>query len=60
MIRWLKFESTWLFGYVTIMTVQVALKRVASLGVWLLPVLLLMVFGTLIISIVRMVRAGQA
>ncbi|NPV92376.1 MAG: DUF1648 domain-containing protein [Firmicutes bacterium] len=47
LILWLKFELAWLFGYIQWFTIQVAMGNASGLGIWLTPVVLATVFGTL-------------
>jgi len=47
MIGWVKVEATWIFAWISWMTVSVALGRSTGLGVWFLPVTTVAIFGTL-------------
>ncbi|BBI31043.1 DUF1648 domain-containing protein [Cohnella abietis] len=47
MIVWLKLELIIIFGYIEWATVQSAYNHENGLGIWMLPVVLVVVFGTL-------------
>ncbi|CAH1199014.1 hypothetical protein PAECIP111893_01208 [Paenibacillus plantiphilus] len=54
LLSWIKVELVILFGYLQWSTIQNAAGHSSGLGIWLLPVTLIVIFGTVIIHIVRM------
>lgn len=54
LLSWIKVELILLFGYLQWSIIQNAIGHSAGVGIWLLPVTLIVVFGTVIIHIVRM------
>lgn len=54
LLSWIKVELVILFGYLQWSIIQNAGGHSSGLGIWLLPVTLVVVFGTVIIHIVRM------
>ncbi|MBP1991454.1 DUF1648 domain-containing protein [Paenibacillus eucommiae] len=56
MISWLKLQLVVLFSYIEWDMIQSALGKSGGLGLWFLPVTLVVVFGTIIFYAVRSVR----
>ncbi|MBW7475453.1 DUF1648 domain-containing protein [Paenibacillus oenotherae] len=56
LLSWMKVELVLLFGYLQWSIIQNALGHSAGIGVWLLPAVLVIIFGTIIIHLIRMKR----
>lgn len=47
MLYWLKMEMVWLFAYIEWQIFTLATSETPNLGIWLLPVCLIVIFGTI-------------
>lgn len=56
LISWMKLEVVALFGYLNWAFVQNALGLSSGLGIWMLPVSLVLIFGTIIILLIKMMK----
>lgn len=57
MIGSLKTELVWLFTYIEFGVIQVALGKIKGLGMLFLPITLIIVFGTILIWVVKGYKA---
>lgn len=56
LIVWLRTEITFMFLYLEWQSIQVSINKSIGLGVWFLPVFFIILFGTLVVYIRRMLR----
>ena len=56
LLSWLKLEIIILFSYILWASVRDGLGYAAGLGIWLMPVILVTVVGTIIVAMVRMMK----
>ena len=56
LMAWVRTEITVMFLYLEWQSIQVAVSKSTGLGIWFLPVFLIIVFGTLGVYIRRMVQ----
>jgi uncharacterized membrane protein len=56
-VGWMKVEMAWLFAYLCYAMVAVARGSMTGLGRWFGPTLLVMICGTMLVALVRIVRA---
>ncbi|MGO4538866.1 DUF1648 domain-containing protein [Paenibacillus sp. 2TAB19] len=54
LLSWIKLEIVVLFGYIQWSTIQNAAGLSSGLGIWMLPVSLFILLGTILIAITRM------
>jgi uncharacterized membrane protein len=57
LLSWIKLEIVILFGYISWSSIQNAVGLSSGLGIWLLPVSLIILFGTIAITMTRMRKA---
>jgi uncharacterized membrane protein len=57
MVGWVKAEMCWMFGYLALAMVRNGMGLQVGLGVWFLPVTLLVVLGTCVVYLVRIFGA---
>jgi uncharacterized membrane protein len=57
LVSWLKFEIPWLFAYIELVMVAVALKKADGLGIWFLPIYLVVILGTVLICLFKLIKA---
>ncbi len=56
MLAWLDLIVSALLGYLIVGTVQIAMRRWADLGAAFVPVVLLTLFGTIVVHLIRLMR----
>jgi uncharacterized membrane protein len=49
LLAWLKTEIIWMFAWINYQTIQTALGKAAGLGLILVPITMLVIFGTVVI-----------
>lgn len=59
MLTWVNLEMVWMFTVLTYLTIRVARGIQEGLGVWLLPVVLAVIFATIIYFFVKIVKTGR-
>lgn len=59
MLTYMNLEMVWMFTVLTFLTIQVARGVREGLSVWLLPAVLLIIFGTVIYFMIKIARAGR-
>ena len=57
MVGWLNVEVCWMFAYICLAMVRNGMGLQVGLGIWFLPVLLVVVFGTCAFYMVRILEA---
>ena len=57
MLLWLRFEIAWLLAYIELMMVRVSLRQAEGLGIWFLPIYLVVILGTVTTGIFKITLA---